>query len=73
MSKVAKVCMCDGMPYLHNYSTGCETEEGYVAFVPSENELKVQHNCRHVENLFEGVCGDCGKIVDKEEAAKWAK
>jgi hypothetical protein len=77
MKKVPKVCMCDGMPYLHNYSSGCNTEDGYVAFKPTDEEKYSQTHCLHDGNddntTFEGVCSGCGKMVDEKEAAKWAK
>lgn len=69
MSNV-KVCVCDDMPYIHNHGAGCgELNE----FIPTQEERQSQQLCLHDENVFEGVCGDCGFITDKNEAAKWSK
>lgn len=77
-SKQPKVCVCDDMPYIHNYGAGCgELNE----FVPTEEEVAFQNICKHVDGedeegssfVIEGVCGGCGKVVNKEEATRWQK
>lgn len=64
MSNTTKIqiCVCSSLPGIHKRrdEDGCEFEE----FIPTEAELKYQEECIHDEQVFEGVCNACGKVIE---------